>query len=165
MLSGGFISWRFHSTFDGDRLTRVGQLHTKKRNCWGPLIRSGAEKLAPAPRSPWAAGRWYWCHTRVHSPHICSALWPVSLLTRPSCYGFPAESVPSPECPVPSFDHRKSKCRKDIHFAASLRHHRESQDLQARSEGTALSGTFLLLVAPSILSPMQVQLDPSIQVR
>ena len=63
--------------------------------------------------------------------HVCSAFWPVSLLPRLSYYGSPAESVPGPECPIPSFDYRKSKRRKDIHLAASLRHHRESQDLQA----------------------------------
>ena len=61
--------------------------------------------------------------------HACSALWPVSLLTRLSYYVSPAESVPSPKCPIPSFDCRKSKCRKDVNFAASLRHHRESQGL------------------------------------
>ena len=65
----------------------------------------------------------------VNSPHVCSALSPVSLLTRLLYYGSPAESVPAPGPPIPSFDCRKSKCRKDVNFAASLRHHRESQGL------------------------------------
>ena len=75
--------------------------------------------------------------------HVCSALWAShpSLLTRLSYYGSPAGSIPGPGCQVPSFDYRKSKCRKDIHPAASLRHHKESQDLQTRSAGTAHSGT------------------------
>ena len=62
---------------------------------------------------------------------VGSALWLVSLLTITtlSYYGSPAESVPSPECPVPSFDYRKSKCRKDINTAASMRHHGQSQDI------------------------------------
>ena len=87
---------------------------------------------------------------------MCSALTPVSLLTSLSYYASlltslsyyasPAESVPSPEGPIPSFDYWKSKRRKDVHPAASLRYHRESQDLQAQSTGTALSGMYLLLV-------------------
>ena len=56
------------------------------------------------------------------------------------------ESVPTPECPIPSSDHRKGKRGKDFHFAASLRHHREPRDLQAWSAGTALSGMLSLLV-------------------
>ena len=63
-------------------------------------------------------------HTRVFST-------PVSLLTSLSYYASPAESIPSPECPIPSFDYRKSKCRKDDHPAASLQHHGGSQGLQA----------------------------------
>ena len=66
----------------------------------------------------------------VRSPHICSIGRSPSL-EHSRTYGFPAESVQSSKCPVQSFDHRKSKCRKNFNFAASLRHHRESQDLQA----------------------------------
>ena len=66
----------------------------------------------------------------VRSPHICS-IGCSPFLEHSRTYGFPAESVQSSKCPVQSFDHRKSKCRKNFNFAASLRHHRESQDLQA----------------------------------
>src|SRR6266851_4642881 len=57
-------------------------------------------------------------HTRV-----VSAPRPVFLLTRLSRYGRTAGSPPNPRSQVSSPHYRKSKCREDVNFAESLRHH------------------------------------------
>jgi len=72
-------------------------------------------------------------------------------------YGCTGKSPPTPQrCQIPSPHHWKSKCGEDIDSSTSLRHHRESSDLQRRFIGNSQAGTFLTLAA---LIDLIVQLD------
>src|SRR3984893_7661701 len=76
----------------------------------------------------------------------------------------PPEAPQSPRSPVQSPHYWESERRKDLHPPESLRHHRESRDLQRRFIGSSQSGTFSFLVVFSISSFIQVQLNPTIEV-
>jgi hypothetical protein len=85
-----------------------------------------------------------------------------------SCYGYTgntAESSQSTKCPIPSARYWKSERWKDIHSAKSLRHHRQSRDLQAWTGRNSRAGTFSFPVAAvSISLSSQVELSPTIEV-
>jgi hypothetical protein len=83
------------------------------------------------------------------------------------CYGCTTDSPPTPQhCQVPSPHHWKGQRRKDLDSPASLRYHRKSGDLQESSIEHSRAGAFsILVVALSISSSSQVQLDPSMEVR
>jgi len=81
-----------------------------------------------------------------------------------SCYGYTTGSSQCPKCPIQSPHYWESERRKNLHPPESLRHHRESRDLQRRFIGSSQPGTFSLLLALSISSSSQVQLSPTIEV-
>ena len=77
----------------------------------------------------------------------------------------PISASPHPRCPVQGTHHWKSKRRENFDFAKSLRHNRESINLQVRSVGYSPAGMCSFPVAPFIPSSfIQVELEPTIEV-
>jgi hypothetical protein len=109
-------------------------------------------------------------HTTVDKTPVlcCEAVIPhlnqVSFLQRLCYHGRTAGSPPTPKDLVPSPDHWKSKCRKDVDLEESLRNNRQSEDLQAWSVRNSRTSTSSVPEALPISSSSQVQLDPTNEV-